>query len=130
LVLAGFRNSYDFDFNKDGEIFTFDSDMEWDWGLPWIAQPGLTTVSSAGIWLAVRHRYLAGILRRQPATDDQHRNRITTGVKFGTKSKFPKKYREALYAFDGRMAVFSPFTSNRKAQPMLRSGKYFSKASR
>ena len=30
LVLAGFRNAYDFDFNEDGEIFTYDSDMEWD----------------------------------------------------------------------------------------------------
>jgi glucose/arabinose dehydrogenase len=35
IILAGFRNSYDFDFNAKGEMFTFDSDMEWDWGLPW-----------------------------------------------------------------------------------------------
>src|SRR5262249_33708245 len=34
-VVAGFRNEYDFAFNRDGEIFTFDSDMEWDIGLPW-----------------------------------------------------------------------------------------------
>ena len=27
LMLAGFRNAYDFAFNADGEIFTFDSDM-------------------------------------------------------------------------------------------------------
>ena len=35
LVLGGFRNAYDIAFNPDGELFTFDSDMEWDWGYPW-----------------------------------------------------------------------------------------------
>ena len=38
LLLAGFRNAYDFDFNADGEMFTYDSDMEWDWGTPWYAR--------------------------------------------------------------------------------------------
>jgi len=35
LVFGGLRNAYDFAFNLDGEAFTFDSDMEWDIGLPW-----------------------------------------------------------------------------------------------
>ena len=35
LMLGGFRNAYDFAFNADGELFTFDADMEWDWGMPW-----------------------------------------------------------------------------------------------
>ena len=34
-MLGGFRNAYDIAFNPDGELFTFDSDMEWDWGMPW-----------------------------------------------------------------------------------------------
>ena len=35
-ILAGaFRNAYDHAFNLDGELFTFDSDMEWDIGMPW-----------------------------------------------------------------------------------------------
>jgi putative membrane-bound dehydrogenase-like protein len=32
---GGFRNAYDFAINLAGEIVTFDSDMEWDFGLPW-----------------------------------------------------------------------------------------------
>ena len=32
LFCGGFRNAYDFDFNPDGELFTYDSDMEWDVG--------------------------------------------------------------------------------------------------
>jgi putative heme-binding domain-containing protein len=35
LVTAGFRNQFDAAFNPDGELFSFDSDMEWDEGLPW-----------------------------------------------------------------------------------------------
>ncbi len=32
---GGNRNAYDFAYNLDGEAFLFDSDMEWDIGLPW-----------------------------------------------------------------------------------------------
>src|SRR2546430_8325273 len=35
LLLAGFPNADDFDFGPPGEMFTFDSDMEWGWGPPW-----------------------------------------------------------------------------------------------
>ena len=32
LFVGGFRNAYDHAFNRDGELFTYDSDMEWDVG--------------------------------------------------------------------------------------------------
>ena len=32
---GGFRNQFDFAFNVDGELFVYDADMEWDWGMPW-----------------------------------------------------------------------------------------------
>ncbi len=35
LFASGQRNTYDIAFNADGELFGFDSDMEWDWGSPW-----------------------------------------------------------------------------------------------
>jgi putative heme-binding domain-containing protein len=35
LFAHGFRNEYDAAFNSQGELFTFDSDMEWDRDLPW-----------------------------------------------------------------------------------------------
>src|SRR5690606_12704244 len=31
----GYRNQFDIAFNADGELFTFDADMEWDIGSPW-----------------------------------------------------------------------------------------------
>src|SRR3546814_13609345 len=35
LVAGGFRNTFDITFNNDGELFAYDSDMEWDFGMPW-----------------------------------------------------------------------------------------------
>jgi len=35
LLACGMRNAYDFALDAEGECFTYDSDMEWDVGLPW-----------------------------------------------------------------------------------------------
>ena len=35
VIAHGFRNPYDFDFNEAGDIFTYDSDTERDYFLPW-----------------------------------------------------------------------------------------------
>ena len=37
LFAGGMRNAYDMDFNQDGELFTFDSDNEWNWGVSWVS---------------------------------------------------------------------------------------------
>jgi putative heme-binding domain-containing protein len=101
LMLAGFRNSYDFDFNKDGEMFTFDSDMEWDWGLPWYRPiriihcvPGADYGwrSGAAKWPEYYPDSLPSAVNIGVGSP--------TGVKFGTRSNFPEKYRRALYALD------------------------------
>jgi putative heme-binding domain-containing protein len=101
LMLAGFRNSYDFDFAPNGEIFTFDSDMEWDWGLPWYRPTRIIHCVTGGEygWRSGSSNepdYYADTL---PATVNIGLG-SPTGVKFGTKSNFPEKYRKALYAFD------------------------------
>ncbi|MEZ5965021.1 MAG: c-type cytochrome [Planctomycetota bacterium] len=35
LWAAGMRNAFDLAFDGNGDLYTFDSDMEWDVGLPW-----------------------------------------------------------------------------------------------
>ena len=35
LFAGGFRNQYEGAFETNGELFSFDSDMEWDMGTPW-----------------------------------------------------------------------------------------------
>ncbi len=101
LLLAGFRNSYDFDFNEQGELFTFDSDMEWDWGMPWYRPTRIFHCVLGGEYgwrsgSAKAPDYYADVL---PATHNLGLG-SPTGVKFGTHSKFPEPYRRALYALD------------------------------
>lgn len=101
LMLAGFRNAYDLDFNADGELFTFDSDMEWDWGMPWYKPTAVFHCvtgadygwrSGTGNW----PWYYPDAL--PPAVEIGIGS--PTGVKFGTKSNFPDKYRKAFYILD------------------------------
>jgi hypothetical protein len=35
LIAMGLRNEYDIAFNSEGELFTYDADMEWDIGAQW-----------------------------------------------------------------------------------------------
>jgi hypothetical protein len=35
LISAGYRNPFDIAFNANGELFTYDAEMEWDIGMPW-----------------------------------------------------------------------------------------------
>ena len=39
LISSGFRNPFDLAFNDAGDLFTYDSDMEWDFGLPGTGLP-------------------------------------------------------------------------------------------
>ncbi|NOS69663.1 MAG: c-type cytochrome [Verrucomicrobia bacterium] len=101
LVLAGFRNSYDFDFSANGEMFTFDSDMEWDWGLPWYCPTRISHNVTGGEygWRSGAGRWPDYYADSLPAAVDIGIG-CPTGVKFGTKSNFPKKYQQALFAMD------------------------------
>ncbi len=101
LVHAGFRNSYDFDFNRDGEMFTFDSDMEWDWGMPWYRPTRINHCVSGGEsgWRSGTGKWPDYYPDSLPAAVNIGIG-SPTGVKFGTRSKFPEKYRNALYAMD------------------------------
>ena len=47
IIATGFRNPYDFDFNADGEIFTYDSDVEREFFLPWYTPTRLYHVAYA-----------------------------------------------------------------------------------
>lgn len=101
LFAGGFRNQYDIDFNADGELFTFDSDMEWDIGLPWYKPTRVLHVTS-GAEFGFREgstkwpEYYPDSL---PAVVDIGLS-SPTGVKFGTKSNFPEPYKSAFFALD------------------------------
>ena len=55
LQTVGFRNEYDAAFNRDGDLFTYDADMEWDINTPWYRPTRICFVASgAGFRLALR----------------------------------------------------------------------------
>jgi putative heme-binding domain-containing protein len=101
LWMGGLRNAYDFDFNTDGELFAFDSDMEWDWGMPWYRPTRIVHCVSGAefgwrdgtrLWPDYYEDSLPGAVEVGIGSP--------TGVKFGTRSRFPEKYRRALFACD------------------------------
>ncbi|MHC4107007.1 MAG: c-type cytochrome [Planctomycetota bacterium] len=101
LFAVGFRNPYDIAFNRDGELFTFDADMEWDMGAPWYRPTRINHVvsgadfgwrSGTAKWPAHYGDSLPGILDIGPGSP--------TGVCFGYGSGFPQPYQDAFYALD------------------------------
>ncbi|MFT7640515.1 MAG: putative heme-binding domain-containing protein, partial [Pirellulaceae bacterium] len=101
LFSAGQRNTYDIGFNADGELFGFDSDMEWDWGSPWYRP--------IHVFHSVRggdNGFREGSAKWPEHYQDSLPQTSTigigcpTGVVFGTGSKFPVKYQKAFYICD------------------------------
>lgn len=101
LFCGGFRNAYDFDFNPDGELFTFDSDMEWDLGAPWYRPTRINHCVSGGEygWRSGSGKWPVYYPDSLPGNLDIGLS-SPTGVKFGTRSRFPPRYRDALFACD------------------------------
>ncbi len=98
---AGFRNIFDASVNRDGELFTFDADMEYDVNAAWYRPTRICLVTSgaefgwrngAGKRPAFYPDNLPGVLDIGPGSP--------TGTTFGYGAKFPAKYQDALYALD------------------------------
>jgi putative heme-binding domain-containing protein len=101
LWCGGMRNAYAIDFNEDGELFTFDSDMEWDWGTPWYKPTRILHLVSGGEygWRDGTRMWADWYPDCLPPTCYIGIG-SPTGIKFGTKSNFPEKYRRALFVAD------------------------------
>jgi glucose/arabinose dehydrogenase len=101
LVAAGFRNPFDFTFNKDGQLFTYDSDMEWDLGLPWYRPTRLCQVIPGADF-----GYRENDHKWNPAYPDNLPPVINVGqgsptnVMTAYNARFPAKYRKGIYYFD------------------------------
>ncbi len=101
LFSAGLRNTYDIAFNADGELFGFDSDMEWDWGTPWY-RPIRAFHSVRGGEQGFREgsaKWPEYYFDSLPATATVGIG-SPTGVVFGTGTRFPLKYQKAFFMCD------------------------------
>jgi putative heme-binding domain-containing protein len=101
LLASGLRNTYDIGFNPDGELFLFDSDMEWDWGTPWYRPIRIIHAVSGGDYgfregTAKWPEYYADSLPSMAAVGLGS----PTGVISGAGAKFPAKYQKAFYVLD------------------------------
>ncbi len=101
VVSTGYRNAYDFTLNHHGELFSWDSDMEWDMGMPWYRPTRLTHAvngsdfgwrSGSGKWPDYYEDSLPPLIDIGPGSP--------TGMISGAGAKFPAKYQHALYALD------------------------------
>jgi putative heme-binding domain-containing protein len=101
LLAGGLRNPLDIAFNRDGELFTFDADMERDVGAPWYMPTRvLHVVPGADFgWRRGTGRLPSWSMDTLPSVIDIGLA-SPTGIYFGYESSFPKKYREALYILD------------------------------
>lgn len=101
VFAMGFRNHYDLAFTPAGDLFTYDSDMEWDIGAPWYRAPRIVHVvrggdygwrSGSGAWPAWYPDSLP------PACDTDAAS--PTGMLHGADGAFAGPWRDMLFAAD------------------------------
>ena len=98
---TGFRNIYDAAFNRDGELFTYDADMEYDFNTPWYRPTRVCHVVSGA-----EYGWRNGAGKRPEWYPDNLPPVINigpgspTGVTFGYGAKFPAKWQEAMFCLD------------------------------
>jgi len=106
LVASGFRNPFDMTFNEDGEIFTYDSDMEWDIGLPWYRPTRICHVPSGAEfgWRPGDEKWSPAYPDNLPAILNVGQGSPTSFFS-GQAGRFPEKYRRSLFAFDWSFGI-------------------------
>jgi len=101
LWSIGMRNPVDQAFNKDGELFEYDADMEFDWGTPWYRPTHVGhAVSGADFGYRLRAskrpRYYIDSL---PEVANLGAG-SPVGTTFGTGAKFPARWQDAMFVLD------------------------------
>jgi putative heme-binding domain-containing protein len=98
---SGFRNVFDAAVNSNGDLFTYDADMEYDFNTPWYRPTRICQVVSGG-----EFGWRNGAGKRPVFYEDNLPPVLDigpgspTGMTFGYGAKFPAKYQNALFALD------------------------------
>ncbi|MBL7769935.1 MAG: c-type cytochrome [Flavipsychrobacter sp.] len=106
LYASGFRNPFDLAFNDAGDMFTYDSDMEWDMGTPWYRPTRICHVTSGSElgWRPGTAKWHSSFSDSRPAVLNIGQGSPTNMVS-GKDAAFPEKYRQALFAFDWSFGI-------------------------
>jgi putative heme-binding domain-containing protein len=106
LIVVGFRNEYDIAFNNQGELFTYDADMEWDVGTPWYRPTRVNHVVS-GVDFGWRN----GTGKYPAYSGDSFGSVVDvgfgspTGIAFAYGTNFPEPYQSSLLIGDWSYGV-------------------------
>jgi putative heme-binding domain-containing protein len=111
LVGAGFRNAFDIAFNQSGDLFTYDSDMEWDLGMPWYRPTRICHVTSGSEfgWRTGNSKWSADYPDNLPPVINIGQGSPTNLV-YGANTRFPNRYRNSLFAFDWSFGIIYAVT--------------------
>ena len=101
IVAGGMRNPYDIAFNAEGELFTYDADMEWDVGTPWYRPTRVNHVPPGAElgWRSGWAKWPEFYLDSLPATLDVGPG-SPTGIEVYDHVIFPKRFQNALFVGD------------------------------
>ena len=104
ILAGGFRNPFDMAFNRDGEMFTWDADMEWDVGLPWYRPTRLNHVTLGGEygWRWGTGKWPAWFPDSLPSTLDTGYS-SPTGLIFCDQSNWPSPFKDLLLMADWQL---------------------------
>ncbi len=126
-LCMGLRNSYDMAFNRRGDLFTYDSDLENDFGLPNYRPTAIRQILSGtdGGWGGRAGEMLWSWTPKWEEIQPPLYNigpGSPTGVCFGYGARFPARYQDALFACDwsyGRMFAvhLTPKGASYSAEP-------------
>jgi len=100
-VASGFRNIFDAAVNSNGDLFTYDADMEYDFNTSWYRPTRINHVVSGA-----EFGWRNGAGKRPEFYPDNLPATLNigpgspTGMTFGYGAKFPAKYQQALFALD------------------------------
>ncbi|MCW3107502.1 MAG: heme-binding protein, partial [Segetibacter sp.] len=106
LISAGYRNTFDIAFNVDGELFAYDSDMEWDFGMPWYRPTRICHVTSGSEygWRTGNSKWSPTYPDNLPAVLNVGQGSPTNFIS-AQNARFPEKYRRSLLAFDWSFGI-------------------------
>ncbi|MEO5976519.1 MAG: heme-binding protein [Chryseolinea sp.] len=106
MLSNGYRNAYDLTLNEAGDLFAYDSDMEWDFGLPWYRPTRICHVTSGS-----EFGWRTGSTPWSPSNPDNLPPVINIGqgsptnLVYAGAAKFPARYKHALLAFDWSFGI-------------------------